>query len=70
MFFTSFRACRTAQQAGGHTYEACYNGALLAFKLGDFQESFELVTRALELYPEHSDSLDLLKQLKQQFCSL
>ena len=33
---------------------SAYNGALLAYKLGDFQESFELATKALDLCAGHS----------------
>ncbi len=61
---------RSAQQAGAHAFEPFYNGALLAFKVGNFQDSWEQVSRALELYPDHSDSQELLKQLKAQFTML
>ena len=44
--------------------------ALLAFKMGDCQDSFELVTKALQAYPEHTDSQELLKQLKRHFTHL
>ncbi len=46
------------------------SAALLAYKLGDFQESFELVEKALAAFPAHSDSLDLMKQLRQHFTML
>ena len=46
-----------------HMFEPFFNGALLAYKLGDFQESFELATKALALCEGHHDSLELLKQL-------
>ena len=38
-----------------HVFELYYDGALLAFKLGEFQESHDLVTRALGAYPEHTE---------------
>ena len=44
--------------------------ALLAYKLGDFQESFELVEKSLAAFPTHSDSLDLMKQLQHHFTML
>ena len=44
--------------------------ALLAFKLGDFQSSFELVSKALAAYPGHSDSKELLSQLQHRFTML
>ena len=53
-----------------HVFELYYNGALLAFKLGEFQESHDLVTRSLEAYPEHTESAELLKQLKAHFTML
>ena len=50
---------------------ACYVvAALLAYKLGDFQESFELVEKSLAAFPTHSDSLDLMKQLQHHFTML
>ena len=62
--------CRVGQKEGDHTFEPYFNGALLAFKTGDFQESFDLVSKALSAYPEHTESLDLLKQLKSHFSLL
>lgn len=58
------------QREGDHTFEPYYNGALLAFKLGDFQESFDLANKALTAFPDHTDSQELMKQLKQQFSML
>jgi tetratricopeptide repeat protein 8 len=61
---------KTGQRAGEHVFELFYNGALLAFKTGEFQESFDLAKRALEIFPDHSDSQELLKQLKNHFSTL
>ena len=44
--------------------------ALLSFKLGDFQQSFDQLSKAIALYPEHNESQELLKQLKQHFALL
>ena len=44
--------------------------ALLAYKLGNHQESYKLVTKSLEAYPNHSDSKDLKGQLKTLFTML
>jgi len=60
----------TAMRLGPHLFEPAFNGGLLAFKLGDFQESYELAHRALEAYPDHLDSKELIKQLKSHFSSL
>lgn len=38
--------------------------------MGDFQESFKNIEKAIEIYPEHPDSQELLKLLKQHFASL
>lgn len=34
---------RSGQREGSHVFEVFFNGALLAFKAGDFQVSFDLV---------------------------
>ena len=117
----------TASELADHMFEPFFNAALLSFKMGDFQESYDLAQKvskqwwhrssfpsqvfvthssdrltqiinvlrfltgridiphwgfwgerlveplyqkALGAYPEHSDSLDLLKQIKQHFTSL
>ena len=61
---------RTVQEMAPHMFEPFFNGALLAYKLGDFQESFELATKALALCEGHHDSLELLRQLKNHFTML
>jgi tetratricopeptide repeat protein 8 len=61
---------RVVQGMASHLFEPFFNGALLAYKLGDFQEAFELATKALQLCEGHHDSLELLKQLKTHFAML
>lgn len=61
---------QTAMRLGSHLYEPAFNAGLLAFKLGEFQESYELATKALEAYPDHVESKELLKQLKAHFSLL
>ena len=55
-------------------WEMCINMtqyvALLAYKLGNHQESYKLVSKSLEAYPNHSDSKDLQGQLKSLFTML
>ena len=46
----------TAMRLGPHLFEPAFNGGLLAFKLGEFQDSFELANKALEAYPDHIES--------------
>lgn len=55
---------RQAQRLSDHLFEAHFNGALSAFREGDLQESYEMVSRAVEVYPDSSDCKDLLKQLR------
>lgn len=47
----------------------CYI-ALVAFKLGDCAESFDSASKALDAFPAHNDSRELLKQLKKHFAML
>lgn len=61
---------RTGHKISPHVYEPFYNGALLAQKQGNLQESYVLVTKALEAYPEHTESRELLRQLRQQLILL
>lgn len=61
---------RTATNAASHIFEPLFNGGLLAFKLGEFQESFELTHKALEAYPEHVESKELKDQLESHFQTL
>eukprot|EP00164_Ancoracysta_twista_P004617 GFYU01006235.1.p1 GENE.GFYU01006235.1~~GFYU01006235.1.p1 ORF type:complete len:511 (-),score=101.36 GFYU01006235.1:139-1671(-) len=60
----------TAAKISDAMFEPQFNAALLAFKLGDFQESFDHVKKSLEAYEEYSDSQELMKQLRQHFTSL
>ena len=61
---------RTVQSIAPHMFEPFFNGALLAYKLGDFQEAYDLASKALEIFPEHHDSMELLKQLRNHFTML
>jgi tetratricopeptide repeat protein 8 len=60
----------TAAKTAEHLFEPAFNGALLSYKLGDFQDAFTLVRRALATFPEHADSQELLRTLKAQFIAL
>ena len=51
-------------------FEPFYNGALLAYRQGDFQDSFALLQRALAACPHHDDSLELQRVLVQFFRQL
>jgi hypothetical protein len=50
-----------------HSFEAPFNLALLCHKLGDSQESFDLVNKSLACFPGHPESSELLKLLHERF---
>ena len=58
---------QTAQSLASYMFEPFFNGALLAYKLGDFQDSFELCQKSLEAFPDYADSKELIKQLRNHF---
>ncbi|KAH3744722.1 TRP protein for ciliary function [Pelomyxa schiedti] len=58
---------KSAQYNCPHLHEPLFNGALLMFRLGDLQESFQLVSRALDLFPDHQDSQELKRMLDEHF---
>lgn len=74
---------QTAAQLAGYLFEPSFNHALLAyevsnwfleeiflelyFQCGDLQTSFVVVQKALEAYPTHVNSLNLLKDLRKHF---
>ena len=51
-------------------FEPFYNGALLAYNLGELQEAYELNQKALAAFPEHADSKELHRLLQQHFALL
>eukprot|EP00754_Rhynchopus_humris_P003916 Rhum_TRINITY_DN12034_c0_g1::Rhum_TRINITY_DN12034_c0_g1_i1::g.48823::m.48823/K16781/TTC8, BBS8; tetratricopeptide repeat protein 8 len=61
---------QTSSRLNPHVHEPLFNGGLLAFKLGDFQEAYTLTMKALEQYPDHTESLELRKQLRQHFMAI
>lgn len=48
-------------------FELWFNGALEAMKQRELQNAFALVSRALEISPEHKTSKSILKKLENQF---
>lgn len=60
----------TARKLAGHLFEPFFSGALVSWKLGDCQESYELAQKALQAFPDHTDTKELLSQLKKQFMSV
>eukprot|EP00771_Trimastix_marina_P003213 gnl/Trimastix_PCT/4429.p1 GENE.gnl/Trimastix_PCT/4429~~gnl/Trimastix_PCT/4429.p1 ORF type:complete len:504 (-),score=119.31 gnl/Trimastix_PCT/4429:118-1629(-) len=60
---------RTASRLAPFLYEPLFNGALLSFKVGEFQESYQLVQRALEI-TEQPASKELKQELHSFFTAL
>eukprot|EP00620_Florenciella_sp_RCC1587_P002546 CAMPEP_0182602682 /NCGR_PEP_ID=MMETSP1324-20130603/92116_1 /TAXON_ID=236786 /ORGANISM="Florenciella sp., Strain RCC1587" /LENGTH=504 /DNA_ID=CAMNT_0024820607 /DNA_START=61 /DNA_END=1576 /DNA_ORIENTATION=- len=60
----------TAQKLAPYLFEPFYNSALLAYKMGNFQDAFLQVSSALGVYPGHSDSLELKRTLSSIFSVL
>ena len=50
-----------------YLFEPCFNASLLMLKKGEFQESYSMANQAIQIYPEHADSKELLKTLSQHF---
>ena len=48
-------------------FEPAYNGALVAYRTGEYQESYMAVQKSLEVFPDHADSKELFKMLQKCF---
>lgn len=57
----------TATAMGVQLHEPFYNLALINYKVGEYQMAYQYVLKALEAYPEHCESLELKKMLKESF---
>jgi tetratricopeptide repeat protein 8 len=57
-------AYTSAQESSPGMHEARYNGALAAFKAGELESAHKQVNEALDCFPEHSQSLELLPLIK------
>lgn len=55
---------KAAQGISPAMHEARYNGALAAFKAGELESAHKQVQDSLELFPEHSQSQELLPVIK------
>lgn len=58
---------RAARDCGPALYEPRYNGALTAFKAGELESAHQQVNEALERFPEHSSSQELLRLVEGLF---
>ena len=75
-----------SMDVGSHLFEPFYNSgmylarinhvaclymtALLAYRQGDFQDAFSKVTKALSIFPGHSDSNELKETLEKLFAHM
>ena len=50
-----------------HMFEPFFNGALLAYKLGNFQDAFAMAEHSSDVNPDHSDTKELIKALTRHF---
>jgi len=50
-----------------HCPSAKMSAALLTYKLGEFQEAFELANKTLQIFPTHTETKELLRLLKHKF---
>jgi len=57
---------RSAQSRAPHLYQPFYNGAVLAFRFGNIQDSLSMVSRAKKMNCGHSDSHELQRLLLRQ----
>mmetsp|Transcript_18547 Transcript_18547/g.18628 ORF Transcript_18547/g.18628 Transcript_18547/m.18628 type:complete len:502 (+) Transcript_18547:215-1720(+) len=68
--FDVARSClNTGSEVGPHLFEPVYNTALLAYRMGDFQEAFTCAQKSMHLYPNHGDSKELQGLLQKIFGS-
>ena len=61
---------RAAQKLAQHSYEPWFNGALVSFRAGNLEDSYRQVAAAIQAFPEHYESQELLKQLQASFMAL
>eukprot|EP01032_Pedospumella_encystans_P010280 gene10280-12032_t len=57
----------TSCEVAPHIFEPLYNSALMSYRMGDFQDSYTLATKALKLHPHHVDSKELQAMLQKTF---
>lgn len=55
-----------AQRTAAWLYEPWFNGALLAWRSGDVASAHAQVTRALEAFPGHTESAELLAAINKE----
>eukprot|EP00064_Thunnus_orientalis_P015922 superscaffoldBa00003053_g15984 len=61
---------QTAASLAPHMYEPQFNLSILHEKIGDLQSSYTAAQKSEDAFPEHVDTQQLLKQLRQHFAML
>nr|XP_006122395.1 tetratricopeptide repeat protein 8 isoform X1 [Pelodiscus sinensis] len=61
---------QTASSLAPHMYEPHFNFAALSDQVGDLQRSYIAAQKSKEAFPDHVDTQQLIKQLKQHFAML
>ncbi|GAB6031788.1 Tetratricopeptide repeat protein 8 [Chamberlinius hualienensis] len=61
---------QTSINMGAHLYEPLYNLSYLSEKTGDLQTSYQMAKKALQLFPNHSDSQSILNRLQEKLSKL
>ncbi|KAG8013419.1 Tetratricopeptide repeat protein 8 [Nibea albiflora] len=61
---------QTAASLAPHMYEPHFNLSILSDKIGDLQSSYTAAQKSEDSFPEHVDTQQLLKQLRQHFAAL
>uniref|UniRef100_A0A3P9NXR1 Tetratricopeptide repeat domain 8 n=1 Tax=Poecilia reticulata TaxID=8081 RepID=A0A3P9NXR1_POERE len=61
---------QTAALLAPHMYEPNFNLSILCEKIGDLQSSYIAAQKSEDAFPEHIDTQQLLKQLRQHFAVL
>ena len=47
-----------------YLFEPAYNQALRCYQANDYQDAFKYVKMALQVFPEHSESKELLGEIE------
>uniref|UniRef100_A0A3B4B2V0 Uncharacterized protein n=1 Tax=Periophthalmus magnuspinnatus TaxID=409849 RepID=A0A3B4B2V0_9GOBI len=61
---------QTAASLAPHMYEPHFNLSILSEKIGDLQSSYIAAQKSEDAFPEHVDTQQLLKQLREHFAAL
>ena len=53
-----------------HLFLLCSFLALMAYRMGDFQEAYNCTQKSIAVYPNHTDSKELSSLLQSMFTSM